>query len=121
MNEGLNKELFIQIRDQIKKEPQNFNMSDFGCGSVHCIGGWALEFFYRERDLRPEGRSLTALASKAFGFSREIGRRLFYGDWPKGYNSSTDDVSLVDIKAEDTIKLLDDLINDKLDINEFND
>lgn len=42
----MNTELLLKVRAQILKEPERFSMDFFKleipCGTLHCIGGWAL-------------------------------------------------------------------------------
>lgn len=128
LNEKLNKVLLARIRDIIVKEPSSFDMGYFRgkgahgnhiCNTTHCIAGWAKALTNDVWD-NWKNSNIVEEARNALGLTNEEAFAMFYGSWPKGYGSCTDGCEyLSDIKAEDAVRMINDLIDNKLDIRAF--
>ena len=74
----MNVELLLKIKEQILKEPENFVMSVYHCGTAHCIGGWAQVMTGPRVD-----SMVTTDALNALDISLAQGDKLFYvAGWP---------------------------------------
>lgn len=95
------REYLLEVKDQIKEEPENFLMSDWSqatsCGTACCIGGW-LEVI-SQKEIRVQLGSVTNnMPDLPWSSSDDRDSNLFYVD--KWYS----------FLEEETIKYIEDII-----------
>ena len=116
-----------EVRDVILARPERFNMELFfegpdntdvtapECGTVCCIGGWAVAIEAARQGVTPKdlyrnGDTILGAASKALGITEDVGFHLFFAaglDWTADYCSMAD---ITPAQAADAIDALCDRI-----------
>lgn len=80
----MNTQLLRRIQEKIKAEPHNFVMSQWHCGTAHCIGGWAQVLAPSKMDLPNHFATWDAGKILELSYPQEL--LLFYiCNWPKQF------------------------------------
>lgn len=75
----MNKERILAIADAIEKEPKNFDMGIYHCGSTACIAGHAVILFGRPK-VKYDGIDWFTDGQKLLDLTEEEASELFLGE-----------------------------------------
>lgn len=78
----MNATLLLKVKDRILREPENFAMRSWQCGTTACIGGWACLLSSKFAMYRGDDYETDAIA--ALGITEDDAGKLFFVDhWPE--------------------------------------
>jgi hypothetical protein len=72
-------DLLRQVQAKIKAEPENFDMTDWHCGTAHCIGGWFCALAGSEHSLWELNNHFT---------TAEENRLCYVNYWPEQFSTA---------------------------------
>lgn len=109
----VNKANCIKVAERIEREPENFNIDDFFCGTQACIAGWCYILKCEEEgsdiDVYRNGLFYVDVAQEYLGIRDDLGVHLFYSSsavW-EDYEEVTPEVAVKVLRqiADGTIDL----------------
>lgn len=108
----------LKVKEQILKEAKLFSMAAWSrqseCGTIRCIGGWALHFAIREGDIAIddiEGYSCPFSSPLGLG-SSETETLFFTEEWPSEMETAYEAAKSNEERAQIAAKRIDQFISD---------